>query len=91
MGKSLSVIKNVRQNEKRRERNLVYKLNIRKARKKIEKLITIGGSKEEIIEAYREYTKFVDKAAKKNIIHKNNAARKKSRMNKKIKNFLLSK
>jgi len=91
MGKSLSVIKNVRQNEKRRERNLVYKLNIRKARKKIEKLIAIGGSKEEIMETYREYTKFVDKAAKKNIIHKNNAARKKSRMNKKIKNFLLSK
>jgi len=89
MGKSLSVIKRVRQNERRREINLAYKIKIKKARKKIEKLIADNATKEELMEAYREYTKCVDKAAKKNIIHKNNAAKKKSRMNKKIKNFVL--
>ena len=34
---------------------------------------------------------FIDKAVKKNVLHKNNGANKKSRINKLVKNFLTSK
>ena len=38
-----------------------------------------------------EVFSLIDKAVKKNILHKNNGANKKSRINKLVKNFLLSK
>ena len=34
---------------------------------------------------------FIDKAVKKNVLHKNNGANKKSRINKLVKNFLITK
>lgn len=89
MGKSLSVIKRIRQNEKRRQRNLVYKDNMKKAKKAIRKLMEGEASKEELMAAYSKYVSAVDRAAKINVLHKNNAARKKSRMNSAIKKFVL--
>lgn len=89
MSKSLSVLKRARQNEKRKQRNQIYKNNIRKTKKAIRKLMESGASADEVKNAYREYTSAVDKAAKKNVIHDNNAARKKSRMNVVVKKFIL--
>jgi small subunit ribosomal protein S20 len=91
VGKSLSVLKRVRQSEKRRQRNLEYKNGIKESRKKIRKLMEAGASQEELMEVYRKYSSAVDKAVKKNVIHKNNAARKKSRMNSAIKKFVMEK
>lgn len=91
MGKNLSILKRIRQNEKRKERNLVRKNQIKSARKKIRKLIDASSSKEDLMNAFKEYCSAIDKAAKKNILHKNTAARKKSQMNKLIKDFVLSK
>ncbi|HCL55747.1 MAG TPA: 30S ribosomal protein S20 [Spirochaetia bacterium] len=91
MGKSLSVLKRTRQSEKRREINLIYKERVKKAKKGIKKLLEIKAGKEELMKAYSEYSSTVDKASKKSIFHKNNAARKKSRMNLIIKKFLLNK
>lgn len=89
MGKSLSVIKRIRQSETKRERNLLYKDELKKAKKTIRKLLVAAAGKEELMKAYAEYTSAVDSSVKKNIIHKNNAARKKSRMNALLKKHIL--
>lgn len=91
MGKSLSVLKRMRQNEKKKAANLYYKEKIKATRKSIKKLIQKGAGKEEIMKAYALYSSALDKAAKKNVIHSNNSARKKSRMNLLIKKFVLGK
>ncbi len=88
MGRSLSVIKRTRQSERRKLQNLEYKTRMKKARKNIKQLIENKSSQEDLLKAYSEYTSIVDKMSKKNIIHKNNAARKKSRMNGRIKKYL---
>jgi len=74
-----SQIKRNKQNEKRRLRNRYYtgraRTYVKKARLAIE-----GGEKETAIEATRQAISALDKAAEKGIIHKNNAARRKSRL-----------
>ena len=89
MGKSLSVIKNIRQSLKKQLVNQVYIKRIKFLKKSIRKMIEGNSKKEELLKKYAEYCSAVDKALKKNIIHKNNAARKKSRTNSIIKNFLV--
>ena len=42
------------------------------------------GNKEEVVNAYKVAVKTVDSAAGKGLLHKNNAARKKSAMTKKL-------
>lgn len=90
VGRSLSVIKRARQNQKRRAINSVYREKIKEARKNIKKLIEAKASKEELLKALAAYSSSVDKALKKNILHKNNAARKKSRMNSTVKKIATS-
>lgn len=80
-----SAKKALRQSKRRKERNVVYKTKIHKSKKAIEKdLITkdLEKAKNELTSFY----KVVDKASKKNVIHKNKANRIKSRLAKKIKN-----
>ncbi len=74
-----SQIKRNRQNNKRRLRNRVYRGSARTAVKNARTAITLGepeNSKKAVLEAIRE----LDRAAEKGVIHKNNAARRKSRL-----------
>ena len=74
-----SAVKRAKQSEVNRLRNRAGKSRVLTARKKA--LTAIGsGNKDEATKAYSEYTSVLDKTAKKGIIAKNNANRKKSRM-----------
>jgi small subunit ribosomal protein S20 len=78
-----SAIKRIKQNEKRRQRNRVYagaaRTFVRKARASIE-----SGEMEEARRATLKAISALDKAAEKGIVHKNNAARRKSRLMKRL-------
>jgi small subunit ribosomal protein S20 len=78
-----SQIKRNKQNEKRRQRNRNYvgraRTSVKKARLAIEE-----GEKGNAIEATRMAISVLDKAAVKGTIHKNNAARRKSRLMKRL-------
>jgi small subunit ribosomal protein S20 len=69
----------MRQNVKRRERNRRYRTAARTYIKRSRQLIA-QGNLEEAEEAVRQAVSTLDKAARKGIIHPNNAARRKSRI-----------
>lgn len=73
-----SQIKRNRQNEKRRVRNKAVRSELRTHVKAAE----AGG--EDADEALRMAMKTIDKAAAKGVIHKNEAARRKSRLQKRV-------
>ena len=50
-----------------------------------------SNNKELLLFSVNEAFSLIDKAVKKNVLHKNNGANKKSRINKLVKNFLTSK
>ncbi len=78
-----SQIKRNKQNETRRLRNRFFLGNARKAVSKA--AVTIGnGDQAESREAVLLAVRALDKAAEKGIIHKNNAARRKSRLMKRL-------
>lgn len=78
-----SAIKRNKQNEKKRVRNRVFRgrarTYVRKARLSID-----GGEVQDARQATLEAISALDKAAEKGIIHKNNAARRKSRLMKQL-------
>ena len=74
-----SQIKRNKQNEKRRVRNRVFRGRARTSVKNARLAIEAGG-KESAVEAAQAAISALDKAAEKGIIHKNNAARRKSRL-----------
>ncbi len=74
--KSLSVIKRTRQEAKRRAVNKTKKIKLRKALKQV-KSIT---EKESLQKSLPEIQKLIDKSVKTGIIHKNTAARIKSKL-----------
>lgn len=74
-----SAIKRNRQNEKRRLRNRVYRGSTRTQIKKARLMITSGDHENAVVEV-NEAIKKLDRAASKGVIHKNNAARRKSRL-----------
>ncbi|MDD3481263.1 MAG: 30S ribosomal protein S20 [Patescibacteria group bacterium] len=76
-----SAIKKARQDIRNREQNRVIRDAAKLAVKKVRKLAE-AGKKKEAEEALRDAYSKIDKAAKKNIIHKNSAARKKARLSK---------
>ena len=76
-------IKRNKQNEKRRMRNRVYSGGARTYVKKARIAIGEGGA-EEARTAVMQAVSALDKAAEKGIIHKNNAARRKSRLMKRL-------
>ena len=80
---SKSVEKRVRQSEKRRIRNKAVRSTTRTYIKRAEQSIQIGelDTAREMIDTS---IKSLDKAAEKGIIHPNNAARRKSRLVKKL-------
>ena len=74
-----SAIKRLRSAERRRLRNREFSGRARTAIKKARKLME-EGRLEEAREAAQMAASALDKAAEKGIIHKNNAARRKSRL-----------
>jgi small subunit ribosomal protein S20 len=76
-----SAIKRNRQNEKRALRNKATRSQMRTYTKKA---LEAAGT-DESAESLRLAMKHIDKAASKGIIHKNTAARKKSRLTKAVK------
>jgi small subunit ribosomal protein S20 len=74
-----SQIKRNRQNEKRRIRNRYYSGRARTYVKKARMTIS-NGDVDEARQATQEAISALDKAAEKGILHKNNAARRKSRL-----------
>jgi small subunit ribosomal protein S20 len=74
-----SAIKRLRSAERRRLRNRVFRGRARTAVNKARHLMEQGHT-EEAQEAVRAAVVALDKAAQKGIIHKNNAARRKSRL-----------
>jgi small subunit ribosomal protein S20 len=76
-----SAEKRIRSNERKRLRNQMYRSRVKTMIRKAEELIFGGESGED---AVREAISTLDRAAVKGIIHKNNAARRKSRLMKKL-------
>ena len=72
-------MKAMRQSKSRREYNLVIKENVKKSVKDVKRLIK-EGKKTEAADLMKKAMSALDKAAKKNVLHKNNAARRKSRL-----------
>lgn len=76
MSKNKSVQKRIRQAEKARLRNRHYKSLLKTTIKKVKQAET----KEATMEMMKEAVSVIDKIAGKGIIHKNNAANKKSKL-----------
>jgi small subunit ribosomal protein S20 len=74
-----SAIKRLRSSERRRLHNRVFRGQARTAVRKA-RILMDKGNIEEAREAVQVATRALDKAAAKGIIHKNNAARRKSRL-----------
>ena len=78
-----SQIKRNRQNEKRRLRNRYYAGRARTFVKKARASIA-AGDPEQAVQTTLAAVSALDKAAEKGVIHKNNAARRKSRLMKRL-------
>ncbi len=76
--------KRIRSNERKRVRNQMYRSRVKTMIRKAEETIFSGLDS---AEAVRQAMSTLDKAAVKGIIHKNNAARRKSRLAKKLAKF----
>ncbi len=74
-----SAIKRNKQNEKRRLRNRIYRGGARTFVRKATALIDEGNAEDARV-ATLQAISALDKAAEKGIVHKNNAARRKSRL-----------
>ena len=78
-----SQIKRIRTNEKRRQRNLAVKSElktlVRKTREAVE-----AGDKEAAIEALRVASRKLDKAVSKGVIHRNQSANRKSKLARRV-------
>jgi len=84
MASSLSAKKRIRQNEKRRSRNRWRLRALRTTLKDLEDKLVHGGY-EDCSEAFKKVCRVLDRTAGKGVIHKNTAARKKSRLSAKLK------
>jgi len=77
-----AAIKYIRKSRKNRARNLAVKGNIKKLLKSAKRSIDSKGK--EAAEAVKKAISAIDKAVENGIMHKNTAARKKSRLVKKL-------
>lgn len=81
-----SAKKRVKVTEKKTAQNKEWKQRLKDAIKNMEKAVE-AGDKEAAAEQLKETKKVIDKAVTRNILHKNNAARKKSRLTKMYNNM----
>lgn len=79
MAHTKSAIKNIRSSERKRRRNRTVRSATRTQIKKARQLIE-AGEVESAAEATQQAVILLDKAAEKGIIHRRNAARRKSRL-----------
>ena len=84
MANSPQAKKRARQAEKRRTHNASLRSLVRTVIKKVNAAVTTG-SAEEAKKAYDNAVPVIDRMADKGIIHKNKAARHKSRLNAQVK------
>lgn len=78
-----SAAKRARQSERRRQKNVAQRSRMRTALKKTDKAITSGDAAAAVT-AQRGTASALDKAVTKGLIHRNKAARHKSRQNKAV-------
>ena len=83
MANSVSSTKRIRQNNRRNAVNRARRSALRSQLKRVDALVQ-AKDPAKLAEEIRLATKKLDKLAKTNVIHKNAAARKKSRMQKKL-------
>jgi small subunit ribosomal protein S20 len=79
MANTRSAAKQARGAIRRRARNRVQTATVRTSEKKIRALAK-AGNKEEAIKLLPEFQSQIDRAAKRGVIHKNNASRHKARV-----------
>jgi len=79
MAHTKSALKRIRSSERKRLRNRIVRSATRTQIKKARQLIE-AGQIEEAIEATRQAVSLLDRAAEKGVIHRRNAARRKSRL-----------
>lgn len=84
MAHTLSAKKRIRQNRKRRSLN-IWRLRTMRTAIKAFNVAVAANDVDTAKEAFREASKVVDKSAQKGVIHRNQAARRKSRMNARLK------
>ena len=84
MPNSASANKRLRQNKTRRDRNKAISSNLRTQLRKVRAAIEAGDAETSTTE-FRLAAKKLDRAASRNVIHANKAARTKSRLSKAIK------
>ncbi len=80
MANSDQAIKRIRQNDKTRARQKGQATAVRTAMAKVEAAVV--NNADNAVELLQDATKSIDKAASKGLIHKNKAAREKSRLTK---------
>ncbi len=90
MPNSASAKKRLRQSQSKRLHNRSIRSDVRTAIRKVRSSIE-AGDVEASTSAYQAATKKLDKAAAKNVMHANTAARTKSRLSKAIKNLKAAK
>lgn len=76
--------KYLRVTKKRTKRNIVIKNKLKDIIKKVKAALETDGSAKKAEELLKEAVKIIDRAAQKKVIKKNTAARKKSRLYKKL-------
>ena len=81
-----SAKKRIKTAAKKKKVNQKWKIKLKDALSEMENVIA-EGSKEEAEEKLQETYKIIDQAASKDLIHKNNAARKKSKYAKQVENM----
>ena len=86
MANTAQTRKRARQTVKQRAHNLGFRSSLRTAIKKIQSAI-VGGDKKVAKKTFEENVSIIDRIADKKIIHKNKAARHKSRLNSAIKSM----
>jgi small subunit ribosomal protein S20 len=84
-----SAIKDIRRTERRRERNRIYRSRARTLIKRTRLLIE-AGDLEQAQETALLAAKALDKAAKRRVVHPNNASRRKARLMKQLNQALLA-
>ncbi len=80
-----SSIRSVKTDAERRAQNSALKTAVRSAARKVEKLAAEGAA-EEAAASLKNASGLIDKAARNGVVSKNAAARKKSRLAKKVNN-----
>jgi small subunit ribosomal protein S20 len=85
-----SAVKRAKQSEARRLRNRMRKTRMKNVIKDVQEAIS-SNSPELVMERLRQAVSTIDRTAGKGVIHKNNAARKISRLTRRVQDFLAAK